>query len=221
MSVMRTAVLLCSLYLGLALALPISEAERSPVWYPDTTVPTGSLPAPLAASDGPLEHYLARVLLRSSDGEAGFCAIDSMGSDSRNDTTFVYLWALCEAFAPVSRDSLGRGSGGSMPVVVAELVTGSTTTILGRWEPRDGDGYGPSVRKMLPEKYASRVLGSNCGEYNARVDSLEREVVRKARSYFGMPPAAELPPRRDAVRANSKATGRRTDVETRSRRRSR
>jgi hypothetical protein len=205
MSAMRIGVLLCLLCTGLALALPDSDAERDPVWYPDTTVPAGSLPSPLAAPDGPLEHYLARVILRSSVGEVGFCALDSMGNETRHDTTFVYLWALCAAFDSVSADSLGRGSATSMPVVVAELITDSTMSILGRWEPQDGDGYGPSIRKMLPEKYVGRALGSGPEEYNARADSLEREVIRKARSYFGMPPAVDQPRRGKITGATSKA----------------
>jgi hypothetical protein len=114
-----------------------------------------------------------------------FCAFDSMGSVERNDTTFVYLWTLCMAFDSVSDESLARGSGASLPVVVAESVTDSGPIILGHWEPRDGEGYGAGVRRMFPTEYVDEVFNPVRG-YNVRARSLEQEVTLKARAYFGV-----------------------------------
>jgi len=161
------------------------RARLQPKRQSATRVAAESLPQrPVAET--PLERYLADAVLGPYRlGKMAFCATDSYGSATRNDTTLVHLWALCMAFDSINSDSLVMGTGASLPVVVAEFVADSGTTILGHWEPPDGEEYGDSISVVFPERFLREVFEPARG-YSVRAHTLEIEVIRKAREYFGM-----------------------------------
>ena len=134
-----------------------------------------------------LNTYLAAHRGFTSKGGEMRCAYRPLGQSGAK----VFVWAICSELLAVD-GRLIDGSGMSLPAAFAIEVDGGRARIVGVEVPQDGNGYGPSIRRIFPAStwpaiFADRTRGhpaAGLGDY----------LRREAATRFRLPATAASAP---------------------------
>lgn len=91
----------------------------------------------------------------------GFCEWVLIGHRANE----VYVYALCQVAAPA------EGTAMSAPAVI---YLGVDRNILSVALPKDGSGYGPSIKQLFPAKYQACALDGACFDSPAAMRHIQR-----------------------------------------------
>lgn len=129
-----------------------------------------------------IQRYLEASLESPNSGGKMFCAYELYGTDTMQNTRYIYLWATCMEYY-VKDGALRQGVGVSLPVALIAEETPRGVAIKGYEKPVDGEGYSASIKKIFPSKYHSAIFAGT-QEYNRRAEDLLRDTEKQARAYF-------------------------------------
>jgi len=175
----RAAAALAALSTGAACAPtgPATVPVDPPLTVAGVVVPPDSLNA-----------YVVTHAGFTSRGGRMRCAYTPLGQRGER----VFLWALCLELLS-DGDSLVGGSGLSAPVALTVRSDGGVPRVVALERPRDGDEYGPSVRRIFPITIWPRIFAKPAVD-NVRARALEGALRRAAAVRLGLPPDAARAP---------------------------
>ncbi len=130
-----------------------------------------------------IKDYLPENIISPSSGGKVFCAYDWLGSDTKNDKTYVYAWVVCSEYY-LTEGKIEEGTGTSLPVVLVTVKSNSGYQINELKKPNDGTYYAQSIKNIFPKRIREKILNTNSDEYNKRVDILSSQVLLQAKNYF-------------------------------------
>ena len=126
--------------------------------------------------------YLEKNIESPGFGGRMFCAYEIFGTEKKGDRDYSYLWTLCMEYY-AKGNSLIKGTGVSMPVVLISLRSSRGSDIVEHEKPVDGEGYAESIRRIFPAKYHGAILAGAEGN-DRRAASLMRDTEKQASTYF-------------------------------------
>ncbi|MFL5555834.1 MAG: hypothetical protein ACJ78D_08575, partial [Gemmatimonadaceae bacterium] len=134
-----------------------------------------------------LNAYLATHRGFTSRGGEMRCAYRPLGQQD----TRVFVWAVCMEMLAMD-GHLVEGSGMSLAAAFRIAVDSGRTRVVGVEVPQDGNGYGPSVRRIFPASTWPAIFsgGTRDGAGAGLVDHLRLEATTR----LGLAPAAKGAP---------------------------
>lgn len=126
-----------------------------------------------------ITEYIEEKVAHKARGGPSFAAQEIYGTEQNNDgKIYVYLWTYYMEYYLLNGE-LRESSGASLPLVlVLEEEASEQFIVAEHYEPTPGSEYGPSVRRLFPEKYHDRVFSRD----NTR--DLEQLARQRAERYF-------------------------------------
>lgn len=129
-----------------------------------------------------LEEFVSQALLNDNKSVyyEGECPAEGhiiFGAETKNNTTYVYTYISYANFG-FENGNFVEVSGGSMPAVFA--FDSADYELINVTYPEDGDLYAPSIKKMFPKKYVSRVMNLSDADYN----NLNLQLDKYAQAYL-------------------------------------
>jgi hypothetical protein len=135
-----------------------------------------------------LNAYLAKNRGFTSKGGEMRCAYRPLGQRE----TKVFVWAICSELLAVN-GRLINGSGMGLPAAFEIKVESGRPRIVGVEVPRDGSGYGASIRRIFPSTTWPAIFADGRREQPGA--GLDDYLRREAAARFGLPAAAASAPR--------------------------
>ena len=131
-----------------------------------------------------IHSYLQNNILSRNFGGKVFCDYEFFGSEIKNRKIHIYLWTLCMEYY-LEDGVLKKGSGVSMPAALIALPSQQGYKIIEHREPKDGEGYGESIKEIFPKRYHRNIF-LEAKEYNRRADNLLKDTERQAKIYYNL-----------------------------------
>ena len=133
----------------------------------------------------PVNDYLVQNIGHASFGGRVFCAIDLLGTASRDDWMDVYAWALCGEYYLSGKD-LVLGSAVSVPVALHLQGSGGRYRVLTHEMPGNGTQYWSDVEMIFPPHAIRAMCPEDIACANERAQRLSDEIEQDAVEYYGV-----------------------------------
>jgi hypothetical protein len=140
---------------------------------------------PTGISGRQVYTYLQNSILPPAFARQVFCAYSLLGSETRNNKIYVYLWALCSEYY-LTDGKLTPGTGVSEPITLVATPSQQSYTITEHLEPENGTAYAPSIRKMFPEKYYNEIFSKTQLYDTVIARKLMNSVEQQAKIYYNL-----------------------------------
>jgi hypothetical protein len=127
----------------------------------DKSIPPGSVPRWIEYEKALAGAMLAGETYPPGDSGNGFCEWVLIGHQANE----VYVYALCQVAAST------EGTAMSAPAVI---YLGIDRNILSVALPKDGSGYGPSIKQLFPAIYQACALDGACFDGPAAMRHIQR-----------------------------------------------
>lgn len=108
-----------------------------------------------------------------------FAAYTPLGETQGATGTIRYIWASVQSFSE-EQGVIKLVSGTSLPVAIHLSATGEALKVLRFEAPRDGNLYGPDIRRLFPKDVQTKIFNKQ----GLDTQELDQENRRQAETYF-------------------------------------